>query len=147
MLNKYLIPAAIRLELSGTKNDAIREAVDALTKELKLNADDIYDAVMDREKVIATGMGHGVALPHAKIKGLKDFALSVCRSKSPIDYGAVDGVPVRILVLLLTPEERARDHVKIIAELNKKMKFAGFRQTILDAKTPKNLAEVFATPR
>ncbi len=143
MFESYLKIKAFQLAVPGDKDAAIRVAVDALAKECKLDADAVYKAVMEREKIIATGMGHGVALPHAKIKGLPDFAMSICRSAEPIAYGALDSTPVRILVLLLSPEEKSKDHVKLIAELNKRMKFASIRQLILNAKTTAEISEAF----
>lgn len=115
----------------------------ALAKELGLDGDAIHAAVMEREKVMSTGMGHGVAIPHAKIKGLKDFVISVSRAEAPINYGALDATPVRILVLLLSPEDRTKEHVKMIADITKRLKFSHVRQAILDAKTPDDIASAF----
>lgn len=147
MLESYLKAKSIRLSVPAEKAAAIKTAVDALCSECSLDAGAVYDAVMEREKIIATGMGHGVAVPHAKIKGLKDFALTICRSSEPIPYGALDATPVRILVLLLSPDDKVKEHVKVIAELNKRLKFASLRQTILNAASPDEVAEAFNAGR
>lgn len=147
VLDSYLKTKAIQLAVPSEKEGAIRAAVNGLASECGLDADAVFQSVMEREKIIATGMGHGVAVPHAKIKGLKDFALTICRSEDAISYGALDSTPVRILVLLLSPEDKVKEHVKVIAELNKKMKFASLRQSILNAKSAAEIADAFNAGR
>lgn len=147
MLDSYLKTKAIQLAVPPEKDAAIRAAVDGLAGACGLDADAVYQSVMEREKIIATGMGHGVAVPHAKIKGLQDFALTICRSTDAISYGALDSTPVRILVLLLSPEDKVKEHVKVIAELNKRMKFASLRQSILNAKSAAEIADAFNAGR
>ena len=139
----YFVGRATQLALPSDKKQAIRKAVDAMAGAMKISADDLFDAVMEREKVMSTGMGHGVAIPHAKIKGLKDFAVSISRSDSPIDYGSLDATPVRILALLLSPEDRTKEHVKMIADITKRLKYSHVRQSILDAYTAAEIEAAF----
>ncbi|RMH55930.1 MAG: PTS sugar transporter subunit IIA [Candidatus Hydrogenedentota bacterium] len=143
MLKSALVSKAHLLELPEGREEALRAAVGSLAAEVGLDEEEVFAAVMEREKVMATGMGHGVAIPHAKIKGIDDFKIAICKSSHPIEYESMDSVPVRILVLLLSPEERVRDHVKIIAEISKKLKFSVVRQGILDAKTPQEMEKAF----
>jgi len=143
MLDQFLVMNAAVLTLSSDKKEAIRDAVGALTKELDLSANDVYTAVMEREQVMSTGMGHGVAIPHAKIKGLKKFAIAISKSAAPIDYGALDATPVRILALLLSPESQTKEHVQMIAYITKRLKFSHIRQAILDAKTGTEIESAF----
>ncbi|MEK8022874.1 MAG: PTS sugar transporter subunit IIA [Candidatus Hydrogenedentota bacterium] len=143
MFDNSLISKATILSLPADKGRAIRAAVDAMANHLKLNAEDIFKAVMDREKIMSTGMGHGVAIPHAKVKGLKNFSLSISRSADPIDYGALDSTPVRILALLLSPEDQVKEHVRMIADITKRLKFSHVRQAILDAKDTAGVESAF----
>lgn len=143
MFNNCLVSKATMLTLPSDKGGAIRAAVDALAGHLKLNAEHVFTAVMDREKIMSTGMGHGVAIPHAKVKGLADFSLSISRCASPIDYGALDSTPVRILALLLSPEDRVKEHVRMIADITKRLKFSHVRQAILDAKSASEVESAF----
>jgi mannitol/fructose-specific phosphotransferase system IIA component (Ntr-type) len=92
---------------------------------------------------MSTGIGQGVAIPHAKLKGLKKFALSISRSGGSIDYGALDGQPVQILALLLSPEDQTKEHVRMIAEITKRLKFSHVRQGILDAKSAAEISKAF----
>lgn len=147
MIEKTLITEAHLLELPSDKSEAIRAAVDALAGKCGQDADAIYESVLKREEVMSTGMGHGVAIPHAKIAGLDGFKLSISRSKDPIDYQSLDSTPVRIFALLLSPEGATKDHVKMIAEVTKRLKFSSVRQAILDATTPKEMEKAFLNQR
>lgn len=135
MLENCLVSKAHLLNLPEGKEDAIRAAVNALADAVKLDADEVFESVMERERVMSTGMGHGVAIPHAKIKGLKKFHVSFSRASEPIDYQSLDSTPVRILVLLLSPEDKTKEHVKLLTEITKRLKFSAVRQAFLDAKS------------
>lgn len=143
MFDQYLVIKASVLALPADKTEAIRKAVGSLTAELSLSAEEVTKAVMDREKVMSTGMGHGVAIPHAKIKGLSKFAIAISRATNPIDYGSLDATPVRIFALLLSPENQTKEHVKMIADITKRLKFSHVRQAILDARTSEEIASAF----
>lgn len=142
-MEEFIVSKATVLDLPSEKTAAIRAAVDALAAELKIPAESTAQAVMAREQVMSTGIGQGVAIPHAKIKGLKKFALSISRSSANIEYGALDNQPVRILTLLFSPEEQSKDHVKVIAEITKRLKFSHVRQAILDAKNASEVEKAF----
>lgn len=135
MIKTSLTKESHQLDLPPDKQKAIRAAVDAVAGAVGLDADKIFASVMEREQIMSTGMGHGVAIPHAKVAGLDRFYVSINRSAKPIDYNSLDSTPVRIVVLLLSPEDRTKDHVKMIADITKRLKFSSVRQAILDAKT------------
>ena len=147
MLQPHLVSEAHLLDLPEDKDAAIGAAVAALAKAVKLDAAALLKAVMARETVMSTGMGHGVAIPHAKIAEIDDFRISICRSMSPIDYHSLDSTPVRILVLMLSPEERTKDHVRMIADITKRLKFSSVRQAILDTKDTKEMEQAILSHR
>ncbi|OIO33116.1 MAG: hypothetical protein AUJ18_04070 [Candidatus Hydrogenedentes bacterium CG1_02_42_14] len=143
MIKKSLVAKAISLDLPSDKNEAIKVAIKALTKNLSLEEDEVFEAVMAREKALSTAIGLGVAIPHAKIKSIKKFAYSIFCSEDPINFQAPDKTPVRIIVLLLSPENKMKEHVTLLAEISRRLKFSHVRQAILEAKTPKKVAEAF----
>lgn len=143
MIERYYRSKAAVLNLPAEKEKAIGKAVAALTAELKLDAAEVTTAVMAREKVMSTGIGQGIAIPHAKIKGLKDFAISVSKSATPIEYDSLDKAPVSVLALLLSPEEKMTEHVKIIAEITKRLKFSHVRQSIIEAASAREIEKAF----
>lgn len=78
----------------------------------------IRPAVIKREKVMSTGMGHGYALPHARIKGFRGFAICIAVLKTKIDYETIDDEPVKIICLVITPEENPTIVLKILGGLS-----------------------------
>ncbi len=143
MLDKSLFMKAVRLDLPSEKGAALRTAVEALAEEAGVPAAEALEAVLAREKVMPTAIGLGVAIPHAKMKGLKKFAFCIGRAKQPIDYDAPDKQPVQILAVLLSPDDKVKEHVKLIAEITRRLKFNHVRHGLVAAKTAKEAVDVF----
>jgi PTS system nitrogen regulatory IIA component len=80
---------------------------------------DIFDVLWQRERLGSTGLGQGVAIPHGKLAGLKRIVGIFARLADPVDFDAVDGAPVDIVVLLLAPEGAGADHLKALARLSR----------------------------
>jgi PTS system nitrogen regulatory IIA component len=80
---------------------------------------DIFDVLLQRERLGSTGLGHGVAIPHGKLQGLKRIAGVFARLAEPIDFEAIDGQKVDIVVLLLAPEGAGADHLKALARISR----------------------------
>jgi len=80
---------------------------------------DIFDVLLQRERLGSTGLGHGVAIPHGKLHGLKRIAGVFARLAEPIDFEAIDGQKVDIVVLLLAPEGAGADHLKALARISR----------------------------
>jgi mannitol/fructose-specific phosphotransferase system IIA component (Ntr-type) len=115
----HLTAARFRREiLAGTRRDAIRELVDMAVAYADLNADGVNAAVWEREQLLATGIGHGVAIPHARIDGLKDPIVAVGLSDSGIEFDAPDGQPAHIVFLLLTPRKDPSVQLELSANVS-----------------------------
>jgi len=100
----HLSAARFRREMTaGTRRDAIAELVAMAVAQVDLNAEAIEAAAWSREQLLATGIGHGVAIPHARIEGLKEPIVAVGLSDGGIEFDAPDGQPAHIVFLLLTP--------------------------------------------
>ena len=82
----------------------------------------ILERVREREALGSTGFGQGVAIPHARIVGLQTTTLVLARLVKPVDYAALDGEPVDILVLLLSPETGGADHLKALARISRALR-------------------------
>lgn len=79
----------------------------------------IFEALMAREKLGPTGFGGGTAIPHARIDGLESFHAAVLTLKPAIDYDAVDGAPVDLVVMLLSPSDAGAEHLKMLAQVSR----------------------------
>ena len=80
---------------------------------------DIFDVLLQRERLGSTGLGHGIAIPHGKLQGLKRIVGIFARLAEPIDFDAVDGEKVDIVFLLLAPEGAGADHLKALARISR----------------------------
>jgi len=80
---------------------------------------DIFDVLLQRERLGSTGLGHGIAIPHGKLAGLKCIVGIFARLAEPIEFDAVDGEKVDIVFLLLAPEGAGADHLKALARISR----------------------------
>ncbi|MEK6253911.1 MAG: PTS sugar transporter subunit IIA [Gemmatimonadales bacterium] len=116
-------------------------AADALDR-----LDDIHRVVVERESVLSTGVGSGIALPHGKCQGLTSLEIVAGTTREPVDFEAVDGDPVQLVVMIVGPPSAAGYHVKTLGHISRTLRDAGlraklsgaqdsgrFRQLILDA--------------
>lgn len=130
-----------------TKEDALRELVDVLaTSPDVTDKDDLLEAILERERVISTGVGIEVALPHVKIASVKDFVIAVGRSTKGIDFESLDEKPVYIIVMIGANDKQAGEFLKVLAQLVLKLKNKGFRKAVMFAKDPKRIKQLFVQP-
>jgi len=130
-----------------TKDEALRELADVLaTSPLVTDRDDLLNALIEREKLISTGVGIEVALPHVKIPSVKDFVMAVGRSHSGIDFESIDDKPVYIIVMIGANEQQSGDFLKVLAQLVLRLKNKSFRKQVMFAPSPKRIRELFLAP-
>lgn len=82
-----------------------------------VSAKEVFESLSSRERLGCTALGHGIAIPHGRIKGLNETACAFVRPKEPIDFDAPDSVPVDLLFILLAPAAASDLHLQILAEL------------------------------
>ena len=143
-LSEILTPELIIYPLeANSKEEVISVLVDRLYKAGKIsNSDAAKKAVIEREKLMSTGVGKGVALPHGKYVDIDDVLISVGVSINGIDFDAVDGQPVHIFVLLLTPERFPSKHLKLLSKFSRMLNKANCREEILEALSAEEIAEI-----
>ena len=93
----------------------------------------VFDSLFAREKLGSTGLGQGVAIPHGRIKGLKDALGALVRLKQPISFDAPDGQPVGLIFVLLVPDRATDAHLQILSELAQMFSDKAFRERLLAA--------------
>lgn len=123
-LSNLLKAKLINLELKGKdKKQIIAELVELLAKSGKLkNKKAFFKTIMNREKLGSTGIGNGVAIPHARATGVQDFILVFARKNEGIDFGALDGEKTYLFFALASPNEEVGGHLKILAEISRLVK-------------------------
>jgi fructose-specific phosphotransferase system IIA component len=145
-LPKLLKDKFINLELKGNdKSEIIAELVELLSKSKKIvNKKAFLRAILEREKLGSTGIGNGVAIPHAKSKYAKGFILAFARRDEGIDFGALDGEKTYLFFTLASPEEEVGGHLKILAEISRLMKDKFIVELLKKAKNQKEILKVLA---
>jgi PTS system nitrogen regulatory IIA component len=136
----------ICLDLKGqTKKEAIQELCHQLTATSKINAEEnVFLALMEREKLGSTGIGQGVAIPHGKSDATQTLVAALGISRKGVDFEALDGEPVHVIFLLVAPKDSTGQHLKALARISRLLKDKFFRQALREAKT---VAEVEKTIR
>ena len=128
--------------ISRDKPSVLRELVDVLVRVAGGEAADMLQAVHEREDAQSTGFGHGIAIPHARTPLLKELVVVAGRSQTPIDYGAVDGQPVRLFFLVAGPESASGDQVRALARIARLVRRDYLRERLLKAATPEDFAAI-----
>ena len=123
---------------------AIREIAGVLEDdEAILDHKSFLADIIRREQQASTGIGHGVALPHAHEDSIRRQILAVGISKDGVDFGAVDGVPVQIVALLATPKKHHKKHMELLASLSRLLQHEDVRQGLIEAADVAQVIEVF----
>jgi len=114
-LSRLLSPERIVWLVDRSKNECLRAMVHCLANDMEgLDPEEVYQAILEREKLLSTGFGHGLAIPHAKLKGLRDFRVALGVHKTGVAFDSFDEKPVRVLVMILAPEGRQEDYLHIL---------------------------------
>jgi fructose-specific phosphotransferase system IIA component len=139
-----LSPDCIRSPLAGTsKRAVIDELVAALAGAGKVaDPKTLADAVWTREQTRTTGIGHGLAIPHGKCAGVGGILMAIGKPAQPIEFGAIDGKPVRLIVMLASSPDRNNDHIQALARVTRIMMIADLRERIYGASSAPELFEL-----
>jgi PTS system fructose-specific IIA component len=144
-VHHLLAPETIRLGLPGTdKNAVIRSLVDVLRgHEAVTDVEAVREAVFQREAKMSTGVGKSLALPHAKTPAADATLAAFATTAEPVDFGAIDGEPVRLVFLLVGPEHAKSRHIKILGRISRLVSRDEVRHALADAATPDEVIRIF----
>ncbi len=128
---------------SHEKENIIKEMVDHLYNKKKIGSrDKILRAILDREKVMSTGVGEHVAIPHGKAEGVQDIVASLGITKEDVDFHSIDNKPVRLIFLLVGPPDKTGPHLKALSRISRLMHRKEFRNKLLESKTPSEVMNI-----
>ena len=132
ILTQILQPDCIKVPVENTGKEAvITELVDLLdVKGLLLDRDIALDAVITRERIQSTGTGAGIAIPHGKCNAVKELVMAIGIAHEPIEFESIDGKPVTILILLVSPADQTGPHIQALATISRLMLNGEFRQQL-----------------
>jgi mannitol/fructose-specific phosphotransferase system IIA component (Ntr-type) len=137
LLSELLTADRVRIPLGGrTKDDLLRELVALATAgEEPEVAAAVLAAVREREGVLSTGIGDGVAVPHGKTAALEEMRVAAGAVRDPVDYGAIDGAPVQLFFLLVGPESAPGGHVRALSRIARLLRQEPLRARLRAART------------
>lgn len=137
-LSKFCEENLVTFDLKASdKESVIKELVELVgTSTMVKDADMLLQDVLDRENLVTTGVGYGVAFPHAKTKAVKGIVIAFGRSEQGIEFEAMDHKPVQLFFLIAAPEDAIGAHLNVMARLSYLMKSEENREKLLSAASP-----------
>ena len=140
LIAPLVTPDTTLLDISFTsKKKLFEHAADLFARTYGLKASDIFTSLFERERLGSTALGHGIAIPHGRIKGLKDACGAFYRLENPLEFDAPDNQPVRLCFILLVPKDANERHLQILGELAQLFGDEAMRTRMLDAAAPPDL--------
>ncbi len=125
-LSEILKPSAVRVISTLTSKKRLFQELGEIAGSVHgLDPNSVSDALLERESLGPTGVGHGVALPHARIEGLESVVGAFLRLERPIDFDAVDRQPVDIVFALFAPQDSGVEHLKALALVSRTLRDSG----------------------
>lgn len=131
--------------LPGTTKDEVLDAMIGLLEghPAVRDASVVRKAILEREGMMSTGVGKGLALPHAKTSAVKESVAAFAVTKNPVDFGSIDNEPVRLVFLLVGTETAKSEHIKILSRVSRLMNRERFRDLLLRVSEPMEVLRAF----
>ncbi|PHR61593.1 MAG: transcriptional regulator [Robiginitomaculum sp.] len=144
-IESLFIPACVSVGLNTvSKKQLLQEMAEMAVScgacaHTNLKTRDVVSAVMERERLGSTGVGHGVAIPHARLEGLDQVRAVFARLETPLDYESIDDRPVDLVVLLLAPANAGGDHLRALAQISRLLRKEDMRARLRSAPNAESL--------
>lgn len=143
-LSEILRTDCIKVPLVSTdKQAALYELVDLMGEVGAVTeVQQLKDAVWERESTRTTGIGHGIGIPHGKTGCLDELHMAIGLPASPIEFGAIDGKPVELIILLASPADQTGPHIQALAKISRILTDDTFRDAVKKAESAEQLYEM-----
>jgi fructose-specific phosphotransferase system IIA component len=144
-LTDFLKPEHIISDLKGnTKEEVINELIDVFKSDPKVeDLEKVREAVLEREKIMSTGVGKGFAIPHGKTGAIKEILAAFGKSNKPIEYQSLDNEPVQLVFLLVGKDNLVSSHIKLLSRISRMMNDDSFRSALVNAQTSEEILNMF----
>ncbi|ORE93095.1 PTS IIA-like nitrogen regulatory protein PtsN [Acuticoccus yangtzensis] len=140
VLTDLLAPDSVVQGLDvGSKKQALQEIASLAARRTGLPEREVFDTLLQRERLGSTGVGHGIAIPHGKLVGLSKLSAFFFTLAQPIDFEALDDQPVDLVFCLLAPEDAGADHLKALNKIARTVKQPGMIDALRAAEDAKEL--------
>ncbi|MFA5372499.1 MAG: PTS sugar transporter subunit IIA [Sideroxydans sp.] len=145
LIGKYLTVDCVLLDSESTSKKRVFERVGLLFENSHgIGRAQVFDSLFAREKLGSTGLGQGVAIPHGRVKGLKEAIAAFIKMEHPIPFDAPDGLPVNFIFILLVPERATDLHLQLLGELAQIFSEPSFREKLQATGDPAAIYQLFA---
>lgn len=143
-INQLLDSDRVRIDLPGTsKSEVINALVDVLEGHDGIDSlETVRSAIFEREEMMSTGVGKGLGLPHAKTPAATETVAAFATTAQPVDFGAIDDDPIRLLLLLVGPEDHKSQHVKILGRISRLVSRDPLREQLIEAEKPETVIQI-----
>ena len=146
-LSDLLKPEAVLPSLHAqSKKQVLQEMCHVVAGLTGLPEREVFDTILQRERLGSTGVGHGVAIPHGKLRPIDRLVGVFARLARPVDFDALDEQPVDLAFLLLAPESAGADHLKALARIARVLRDSSVAQRLRDAADARQLYEILVSP-
>ena len=146
-ITDYITEDLIDLDLKSKNRESILVELSKLlerSKNILVEDNDIYKALVDREKLGSTGIGKGVAIPHARTESAKERTVAFGISRKGIDFNSMDDEEVHIFFVFASPNKDSQIYLKVLARISRLIREENFRQNLMDCKTAKEVIACIA---
>lgn len=127
-----------------TRDETLRLLVHHVYEVGKLEDEEVfYRAILEREKIVSTGIGMGVAIPHAKLPSYDQFFIAIAVLERPVDWAALDGTPVRLVFMIGGPDDKQTEYLQILSQLTQAIKDEERRKKLLTLQQSSSIIELF----
>jgi PTS system nitrogen regulatory IIA component len=146
-LNDLVSPQAVMPALrAGSKKQVLQELAARAAQLSGVDEREIFDTLLQRERLGSTGVGNGIAIPHGKLSGFNRLFGLFARLERPIDFDALDGDPVDLVFLLLAPESAGADHLKALARIARLLRDPAIAQNLRASRDEAAIYSVLTQP-
>ncbi len=131
----FINPERISCGNSATSKKRVLQSLGELLAQStpELSANETFDKLLERERLGSTGLGHGIALPHARVSGIDKAYGAFIQLETSVDFDAIDNQPVDLIFGLLVPESATKEHLQLLAQLASMFSNAGFCEKLRQA--------------
>jgi PTS system nitrogen regulatory IIA component len=142
----YLKEEWVIPDLQGTdKRSILKELSSVLVKPCQMaSSEELVQILLDREKLGSTGIGEGIAIPHGRLKKVKNFFISFGRSIKGVDFDSIDQNPSLLFFLVIAPENSAVENLKLLGRIVSLLKDTSFKKRLMGARSQKELFQIIA---
>lgn len=145
-LDEIITPKAVLANLKpGSKKQLLHELANVAAHMVKREPQEVFETLLERERLGSTGVGNGVAIPHGKIDGIDQITGVFARLPQPVDFDALDDQPVDIVFMLLAPTGSGADHLKALSRIARVLRNQATLTSIRKTSDPDGIFSLLTT--